>query len=270
MFFHTYLTDLIKNRDVAAALERIQNNKEINSCTYWEQYTPLHLAIETNQPSIVDALLAANANVNAVTYHDTLTPLHIAASSADIRSIQALVKYNPNLNSKTYKDQDTALHLAVKHGFLAHAEVLLKAGVMVDLLNKNSETALHLAAKQGNMQMLALLLSYGANCNIHNHNEQTPLFVALMAEHSECVDLLARNGAIFGRSFNSVKKLQTSYEQECKKNNALYQENAMLRSELAYAKNTNADLTKKIEKLQQMLSNIPVAEAVGGRGPTPR
>lgn len=270
MFFHISLIDLIKNRDVTTALERIHNNKEINSCTYWEQYTPLHLAVETNQPAIVEALLAANANVNAVTYHDTLTPLHMAAISADIRSMQAIVKYNPNLNSKTYKEQDTALHLAVRHGHLAHAEVLLKSDAIVDLANKSSDTALHIAAKQGNTQMITLLLAYGANCNIHNRNEQTPLYVALMAEHSECVDLLARNGATFGKSFNSVKKLQSDYEQECKKSNALLNENAMLRAKLAFAERNVQDLTKKVEKLEETLNNIPVATPVGGPPYKPR
>jgi len=267
MFFHTYLTDLIKSGDVVAALERIRNNQEINSCTYWEQYTPLHLAIETNQPSIVEALLDAHANVNAVTYHDTLTPLHIAARSADIRSIQALIRYNPNLNAKTYKEHDTALHIAVKHGFLAQADALLMAGAMVDLYNKNHDTALHIAAKQGDMQMITLLLYRGANCNLHNHDEQTPLFLALMAGHSQCVDLLAYNGATFGKSFDSIKKLQANYEQECKKNDALSEDNEILRLELTYKNMVIADLNKELKKLQQIFDNLPTAKAVGGPSP---
>ncbi len=269
MFFHSYLTDLIKNRDVAAALERIKNDQEINSCTFWEQYSPLHLAIETNQPTIVDALLKAHANVNAVTYRDTLTPLHIAAGAADIRSIQELVKYNPNLNSKTHNNQDSALHIAVKQGQLGHAEVLLRAGAMVDILNKNNETAVHIAAKKGDTQMIALLLSHLANCNIHDHNEQTPLFVALMSGNSDCSALLVRNGATFGNSFEGVKKLQASYEQERAKNYSLSGDNYTLRAKLAIAENKIVDLTKQLSKLQGILAGIPTAEEVGGPSPRP-
>jgi ankyrin repeat protein len=259
MFFRTYLTDLIKNREIGPALQKIHNNEEINSCTYWHQYTPLHLAVETGQAQIVDALLAADANVNAVTYHDWLTPLHIAANVSDLRSIEALIKFNPNLNAKTYNDQDTPLHIVVRLGLLQHAEVLLKAGAIIDTQNKNKETPLHIASKQGNVQMVDLLLSYNANCNIHNSNDQTALFVAMMHGHAACAKSLMNYGADFGNSFNSVKKLQENYDAECKKNTQLLRENSKLSMDLAVATNELKDAKNQIAQLQQKLNAIVTA-----------
>lgn len=259
MFFHTGLIDLINDRKEALAIERINSNQEINSRTFWGHYTPLHVAIETNQPNIVQSLLVANANVNAITYDNWLTPLHIAAEAGDLRSIQALVKYGPNLNAKTYRDQETALHIVTRLGFFYCVEALLGAGAIVDVQNKDGETPLHIAAKQGDTKLVELLLAKDANPNMNDNKEQTPLFLAAMSQHHECEKLLIKKGAHMGNFLERMKKLQEGYEQECKKTKKLTEEKLGLHTELAFANQNIKELTKKLEALQAMIDNMPTA-----------
>lgn len=262
MFFPTCLTDLIKNRQEELALERIQKNQEVNSRTFWGHYTPLHIAIETNQPRIIDALLKAHANVNAITYRDWFTPLHVAANCSDLRTIEKLLTYDTNLNEQTYHEKNTALHIVVRQGLSKHAEALIEAQALLDTRNSNGDTALHIAAKQGNMQIMLLLLDKGASCNIPNNEEQTPLFLAMVAGHTDCYMTLIKRGANFESYLNGVRKLQENYDKECKRSNKLNDENVMLRAQVDDSLLHIQELMKKIDKMQAMIDNMPITEAV--------
>lgn len=71
----------------------------------------------------------------------------------------------------------TVLHVAAKGGNTACLERTLRAGALVDSLDKNGDTALHLAAGRGHLQAVQVLLAWGA-LNIANDGHMTALEVA--------------------------------------------------------------------------------------------
>ncbi len=90
---------------------------------------------------------------------------------------------------------DTALHLAALYGQCPEIERLLKAGMDVDIRNRNGTAPLHNAAFSGHKEAVELLLSHGANPNSIDSTGQTPMFQAAERGSLEIIKLLVKHGA---------------------------------------------------------------------------
>lgn len=71
----------------------------------------------------------------------------------------------------------TVLHIAAKGGNSVCLERTLRAGALVDSLDKNGDSALHLAAERGHFQAVQVLLAWGAR-NVANDGHRTATEVA--------------------------------------------------------------------------------------------
>ncbi|CAF5220567.1 unnamed protein product, partial [Rotaria magnacalcarata] len=80
------------------------------------QYTPLHLCVQTGNEIILRNLLLAGANINDVTAHRR-SSLHIASENNRGSICSILLENNIQANLLD-SNQNNALHLAVQHGHI--------------------------------------------------------------------------------------------------------------------------------------------------------
>lgn len=106
-------------------------------------------------------------------------------SSLEVSSIQEKYYYltnyddaDPNapIDPLTYRDSngDSLLHIAAASGDLKTAQLLLGAGVDVDLQGDMGSTPLHYAMEKGHKEVVHLLISNGARIDIRNGFGQLP------------------------------------------------------------------------------------------------
>ncbi len=70
---------------------------DINSNTYKNKNTPLHLAAKMGFHHCVKVLLQCGANVNAVNFLNQ-TPLHLAVAKDNIVTVIQLIEFSPNID----------------------------------------------------------------------------------------------------------------------------------------------------------------------------
>lgn len=101
-----------------------------------DNYTALHIAVESAKPAVVETLLGYGAEVHVCGGRLRETPLHIAARVKDgDRCALMLLKSGAHPNQAT-EDGQTPVHVAAKHGNLTTLQFLLEDGG--DALRKSS------------------------------------------------------------------------------------------------------------------------------------
>lgn len=157
-----------------------------------ESETPLHCAAQHGHTGALTTLLAHGANPN-VTNNRNETPLDLAAQYGRLQAVQMLIRAHPELltpfrnETNNISAQTSAapakhriivshspLHLASRNGHKNVVEVLLAAGVSVNILTP-SGTALHEAALCGKDSVVRTLLDAGADLDATDCEGRTPL-----------------------------------------------------------------------------------------------
>lgn len=83
--------------------------------------------------------------IEAVNYRGQ-TPLHVAAASTHgVHCLEVLLKAGLRINVQS-EDGRTPLHMTAIHGRFTRSKSLLDAGALPDTKDKNGNTALHVAA----------------------------------------------------------------------------------------------------------------------------
>ncbi len=106
--------------------------------------------------------------------------LHQAVLDNDLQLVSKFLSKGADVNqigSRKY-GYGSALHLAVREGRLKIAQLLLKRGAQVDVLDPDDFTPLHNAAWNGNLDMIKLLLEAGADIEASTYDGDTPLTLA--------------------------------------------------------------------------------------------
>ncbi|WP_150911929.1 ankyrin repeat domain-containing protein [Marinobacter halotolerans] len=103
-------------------------------------------------------------------------------------------------NPDNQKDEDAVAFLQglfelARNGGTGPLNVMLDAGVPVDIRTNNGETLLMLACQNGHTETARMLLDREADPNLPDHQSQTPLMVATMAERTDLVECLLEAGA---------------------------------------------------------------------------
>ncbi|XP_055313125.1 ankyrin repeat and SAM domain-containing protein 1A-like isoform X2 [Sitodiplosis mosellana] len=144
--------------------------------------TPLHCASQHGHTGALCTLLAHGANPNMVNSRGE-KPLDLAAQYGRLQVVQMLVRAHPELihpYKKHYNDKKrsihthTPLHLASRNGHKHVVEVLLAAGVDVNILTTTG-TALHEAALCGKDSVVKILLEYGTDLGVTDSEGRTAL-----------------------------------------------------------------------------------------------
>jgi ankyrin repeat protein len=87
------------------------------------------------------------------------------------------------------------LHLASANGNITAAELLIRHGAEIDMLNQNQETPLCLASHRGQKDIVDLLLDSGSDITHRDREGSTPLHRAAQTGHFDVVVSLLQRGA---------------------------------------------------------------------------
>lgn len=101
---------------------------------------------------------------------DNYTALHIAVESGKPAVVETLLGYGADLHVRGGKLRETPLHIAsrVRDGDRC-ALMLLKSGGGPNLATDDGQTPVHVASKNGNLQTLILLLEDGGDAMYKSH-----------------------------------------------------------------------------------------------------
>jgi len=90
--------------------------------------------------------------------------------------------------------QRYALHYACMQGQEQIIQLLLRAGVLLEVQNAWQATPLYAAAKYGHLKVCQLLIVVGANIHAENNYGATPLYIAADRGHTHVVQELIHSG----------------------------------------------------------------------------
>ena len=206
------LNERIRRREVAEALDLIRSNPRLTRLKDDRGYSPLYLAAELGDETLVKGLIAAGADPNLKAAQGE-TPLHAAARGGRLTVVEILIAAGVQ---KTAQDSrgDTPLTEAARAGQRQVAAWLLARGASVRpydavLLDDLARLRVALANDPtiGREKVTAwlydarsaavaqVLLDAGADVNSDRQSEGTPLHAAARTGRCEVIDLLIRFGA---------------------------------------------------------------------------
>uniref|UniRef100_A0A3P9H3G6 Nuclear factor of kappa light polypeptide gene enhancer in B-cells 2 (p49/p100) n=1 Tax=Oryzias latipes TaxID=8090 RepID=A0A3P9H3G6_ORYLA len=147
------------------------------------QQTPLHLAVITRQPKVVEALLRAGADPT-LPDKDGRSPLHLAALAGDSSLLRLLLSHMGERHSHLVNTPDyhlQPLHLAVRRDGERCLRLLIEGGAKINAPEqKSGNTALHLAVRENLFKVACTLITeqLKADTNACTFGGNTPLHLA--------------------------------------------------------------------------------------------
>lgn len=114
------------------------------------------------------------------------------ARQNDKQSLEIMLNAGLNVNLANHKG-NTLLMLAAYNNSLEVAQMLLQKGADVDKRNDKNQTPLAGVCFKGYYAMAELLIQYGADVNADNGLGLTPLNCAIMFRRKEIVKLLLKH-----------------------------------------------------------------------------
>ncbi|ERF70990.1 hypothetical protein EPUS_03269 [Endocarpon pusillum Z07020] len=149
----------------------------------------LHLAIQEEQPDMVNLLLSHGADINSTGYHNW-TPLHIAASIGHLALTQLCLARGANVAALTDTAQ-TPLHKACSSRNILVVKALLEAGADKTAKNQRGMGAIHVAAHQKNLDVVRLLVQdYGVSVWVVDNFGETAADWAARSGHLDLLQFL--------------------------------------------------------------------------------
>uniref|UniRef100_A0A8C5P1L4 B cell leukemia/lymphoma 3 n=1 Tax=Jaculus jaculus TaxID=51337 RepID=A0A8C5P1L4_JACJA len=160
--------------------------------------TPLHLAVITTLPSMVQLLVTAGASPMALDRHGQ-TAAHLACEHRSPACLRALLDSaapgTVDLEARNYEGL-TALHVAVNTECQEAVLLLLDRGADVDAVDiKSGRSPLIHAVENNSLSMVQLLLLHGANVNAQMYSGSSALHSASGRGLLPLVRTLVRSGA---------------------------------------------------------------------------
>ncbi|KAM9488368.1 B-cell lymphoma 3 protein [Clarias gariepinus] len=164
--------------------------------------TPLHLAVITHQPGVVEAFLKGGADPGALDRNGQ-TALHLCCEQQQDACLRVILSHFSQLlccpsgclNSKNFEGL-TPLHLAVQDGNKKMAKMLLDSGADINAVDdKSGRSPLIHAVEKGCMEMINFLVENGCNVNLQSYSGNTALHIACGRGEVDAVRVLLKNGA---------------------------------------------------------------------------
>ncbi|KAJ8289814.1 hypothetical protein GJAV_G00005620 [Gymnothorax javanicus] len=150
--------------------------------------TPLHLAVITNQ------ILAHPSSQLYLEVHnyEGLTPLLLAVQNVNKTLVTMLLNSRADINAVDMKSGRSPLIHAVENNSMEMVHFLIENGSSVNAQSYSGNTALHSACGRGQVEMVRVLLRNGADSSLKNYHNDTALMVA---KNKKVTDVLRGKGS---------------------------------------------------------------------------
>ncbi|GFT34149.1 histone-lysine N-methyltransferase EHMT2 [Nephila pilipes] len=184
----------IKTNDVKKVLQLIANGVNPNhKFTTHKNNTPLHVAAFYGSTGIVHVLLQCEALIDAVN-DDLETPLILAVEKEQISVVRYLIHAGAQVDVKN-ENGLTAFHVACKNNSKEMAEFLFNTGKFdVNLQDDGGWTPLVWACEHNYVDLIQWLLDLGADPNVRDNEENTALHWAACSGNNDILEMLLDNG----------------------------------------------------------------------------
>lgn len=157
---------------------------------------PLYAAVQTGDPSAVQAVLTAGqAPINAKVGPEETSALTLAAASGHVAIVRLLLSKGAAVDSRT-KRLETPLLLASAKGHAKVVTLLVDAFAGMDLTDVEGRTPLIVASGAGHLETVKILLDGGANPNATMGTGESPMFMAVQGDHLEIMKVLLEMGSL--------------------------------------------------------------------------
>lgn len=195
------------------------NDNGNDGSRYSDGCTPLHYAIENNDPQMITLLMDRGANLNIRNKKDQ-APLQLAIQKYGAAIVNQFLLQAVNLNLEewdlnmpgvnlncTNERGQTPLHILIEIGSLNNARVLVVKGALINSQDKEGNTPLHLAVRANDLNFTRFLLTRGARLDLADKKGRTPLHIALNYLQPEMVSLL-----LHFMGFLSLEYIRNAFE----------------------------------------------------------
>ena len=214
--------DLQNKTDIVQKLLAHGASADLTDSRGW---SPLHLAAQAGQETMVNILLAHGANVNRQESTNKSTPLHLAVTEQHDKMTNLLIARGADI-ALEQDDGMTPVHMTAGWLHKQNIDNLVMFAPLFDVGNKlvscknivrilmeyleeipgnpkdsKGVTLLHVAIAAGNQKAIQLLISRGVNLNEKVNDDSsfwqgyTPLLLAVEYDFVETVQLLVKVGA---------------------------------------------------------------------------
>ncbi|RLN26275.1 hypothetical protein BBJ28_00004533 [Nothophytophthora sp. Chile5] len=182
-------TAVIKNfRKVSLAMIR-SGKLQINTATRDGGWTPLHLAVITEEVEIIQALLGEGATLDAIDA-DGQTPLLQACLGGKLEIVRLLLRAGANPSHQN-KQAHSPLHYLAAFCRDRHLlSEIIAGGADVNAKSMKLNTPMHFAAMNGNEVATQVLLAHGANASVINEDKKSVVYLAKKWRHRAVEDLV--------------------------------------------------------------------------------
>ncbi|MEC8882435.1 MAG: ankyrin repeat domain-containing protein [Pseudomonadota bacterium] len=172
-----------------------------------EGWSAVMIAVESNQPLAIKALLEGGCSPNTWKQKSKKTALMFAAESGKYAVLKSLIDHKAKLDPQDSSGK-TALMFAVESNqSLAAIKALLAGGADPNIANKEGKTALMFAVESNQSLAIKSLLEGGADPNIANKEGKTALMIAVELGDKWDVELLIDKGADLNMTDKQGKNL---------------------------------------------------------------
>jgi uncharacterized protein len=155
----------------------------------------LHVAIREGATQAALELLAIGAPVDSENAKG-VTPLILASQKGNLSVVQALLRRGASASATTVTGTTAVLQAAhFGHVDVMHALVQAAGARLIEIANYNHTTPLMRAAQEGHSRVIQYLLSRGALVNRRNRLQMTALMLASQRGHADICRMLIENGA---------------------------------------------------------------------------
>lgn len=167
--------------------------------------TPLHWAVQSDHPTIVDLVLAAGAAVDAANRYG-VPPLALACTNGSAAIVERLLGAGADANAML-AEGETVVMTAARTGALDVVELLLDYGADLNVAETwRGQTALMWAAAEGHAHLIPTLLSHGADPTARSTTGWTALLFAAREGQIDVVQTLLEGGANVAEALPVVEK----------------------------------------------------------------
>eukprot|EP00947_MAST-08B_sp_MAST-8B-sp1_P005572 g5572.t1 len=157
-------------------------------------YSPLHHAASGGYPKVIAILMKGGAEVDGRLETELgYTPLIIAVITDDEAKVAQLLEAGADTGTETTHGDLFALCVAAKLGNIKMVAKLLDAGADKNQAESHGLTALHAAAREGHTEVVAKLIAVGAD--MEKGDADTPAISAASYGNRETLLLLLKAGA---------------------------------------------------------------------------